>query len=131
METKVNTLMNVDFQVREGERLDALSEYQASQLFAIAHEALANVRKHAHAKNVSITLEPGEDSLRLVVGDDGTGMKANGRDHPTGRGLGNMAERAASLSGRLDIESNPGQGTSLTVEIPFAGEAVAAESAAG
>lgn len=122
MDTKVNTLMTVELEVDDERIGEGLSEEQASQLFAIAHEALANVRKHSQAKNVCITLQKGSDALRLTVADDGRGMDLEGREHPTGRGLGNMAERAEVLQGRFELESSPGAGTAIVIEMPLRGE---------
>ena len=119
LETRVNTLITVELAVANQGLGDDLTEEQASQLFAIAHEALANVRKHSQAKNVTVTLEAADGRLRLEVVDDGRGISTNGHEHPTGRGLGNMAERAEALQGSFSLKSEPGRGTTVTVEIPF------------
>ncbi|HXH21329.1 MAG TPA: GAF domain-containing sensor histidine kinase [Dehalococcoidia bacterium] len=117
METRVNTLMTVDLRVNDEHIADSLTEEQASQLFAIAHEALANVRKHAQARTVTVSLSREGGRLSLQVADDGRGMQD--REHATGRGLGNMADRAEALGGSFTLESAPGKGTAVTVEVPL------------
>jgi signal transduction histidine kinase len=118
-ETRVNTLMSVSLDVSDEEAVNSLTEYQASQLFAIAHEALANASKHSQAKNVRVGLETSAGRIVMVISDDGRGMEVDGHEHPTGRGLGNMTERTLALHGSFKIDSRLGAGTSLTFEVPL------------
>jgi signal transduction histidine kinase len=96
----------------EPRRLDARSEVV---LLRAAQEGLANVRKHAKADSVSITLDYGATAVRLEVRDDGTGFDP---EVASGFGLRGMRERAAQVDGTLDVRSVPGTGTSITVEVP-------------
>ncbi|HEX7125344.1 MAG TPA: sensor histidine kinase [Thermodesulfobacteriota bacterium] len=98
-----------------------------------AQEALANVRRHARARRVTVTLSYMDDLVALDVRDDGVGFDAGSRpagpDRLGGLGLVAMRERAEALGGSLTIESAPGEGTSLVVELPLgprAGERAAA-----
>ncbi|UCC86774.1 MAG: PAS domain-containing protein [Anaerolineales bacterium] len=91
-----------------------------SALFFIAQEALTNVAKHAQATNVTITVRVQGQALRLVIGDDGIGfnpgtMTKSGGGH--GWGLLTMTERAEAAGGHCRIESVPGQGTQVIVEV--------------
>ncbi|MGI5915301.1 MAG: PAS domain S-box protein [Anaerolineae bacterium] len=100
-------------------RLDAPVEIG---LFRIAQEALTNVAKHARARNVTITVNEDEDRgvLCLTVVDDGIGfnpIKPDERNDHRGWGLLSMNERAEAVGGRLHIESSPGKGTQLVVEV--------------
>lgn len=84
-------------------------------LYRILQEALANAFKHSQADSVRLTLrfEPGE--IRLVVEDAGRGFDlATVRP---GHGLGNMRTRVEEVGGRLELESAPGQGTRVQVEL--------------
>jgi signal transduction histidine kinase len=99
-----------------GTRLPANLE---TAVFRITQEALTNVVKHANAKSVRISLVLRERSLVLTVGDNGCGF-SSGRMPGDGFGLLGMRERVASVNGALEIESEPGLGTRLTVEIPLA-----------
>ena len=87
-----------------------------SGVFRIYKEAIANVVKHARARRVEVTVEALPDQLRLIVGDDGVGLPANVRN---GRGLSNMAKRAAELNGSLNLTQ--ANGLLLTLRIPWSG----------
>jgi signal transduction histidine kinase len=89
-------------------------------LLRIAQEALANVRKHAAASRVTVTLSYLDDVAMLDVHDDGVGFDQAATVAAAGGGLGlhAMAERIAALGGSLVIESAPGEGTTIAVEVP-------------
>ena len=80
-------------------------------------EALSNIARHASATQAYVRLEAQAGSLALVIGDNGKGFDPAAV--PVGHyGLVGMRERARLAGGSLDIESNPGRGTTLTVHIP-------------
>jgi two-component system sensor histidine kinase DegS len=91
-------------------------------LYRVFQEALNNARKHARATSVSLLLEVVDDSVRGVVEDDGTGFDFRSVTDTSlksgGLGLVGMRERLAALGGRLEVETSPGRGTALSVEIP-------------
>jgi signal transduction histidine kinase len=87
-------------------------------VFRITQEALTNVVKHAQAKTVDIRLACRERSVVLTIEDDGVGFSLVPA-HDGKLGLVGMRERVASVNGALDIDSKPGVGTRLTVEIPL------------
>ena len=97
------------------ERLPASVE---TALFRITQEALTNVVKHADAKTVHITFARQERFVVLTIDDDGCGFP-RARVPGDRFGLVGMRERTASVNGALDIESERGSGTRLTVEIPL------------
>jgi two-component system CheB/CheR fusion protein len=89
-------------------------------LYRIAQEALTNVAKHAHASRVDIMLETRDHSVVLVVEDDGVGFDPGDSDaHDRGIGLLGMRERAALIGASLELESKPGDGTSIHVRHPL------------
>jgi signal transduction histidine kinase len=94
-------------------------------LLRIAQEALANVRKHAAASRVTLTLSYLDDAVTVDVHDDGVGFdQATTVAAGGGLGLHAMGERVAALGGSLVVESAPGEGTTIAVEVPTpAGEA--------
>jgi signal transduction histidine kinase len=90
-------------------------------LLRIAQEAVANAVKHGQAKSVKIALQYGPDSVSLSVADNGRGFAA-GEALPTGHfGLLDMRERAQSLQSHLIVESQPGRGTRVALEVPLRG----------
>ena len=88
-------------------------------LYRIAQEALNNVVKHAAAGETAVLLERRDHHVVLIVEDDGEGFHPGGAsDGDEGMGLLSMRERAAQLGGTLEIESEPGAGTTLYVRVP-------------
>jgi two-component system, NarL family, sensor kinase len=96
----------------------ALPPRVEAELFRIAQEALANVRHHAQATEVTVMLGTKTDSVRLSLHDDGHGFDLR-RLPEGGHGIEGMRERARLLGGRLRIESRPGRGTRVTAAAPL------------
>jgi signal transduction histidine kinase len=97
-----------------------LSPAAEGQLFSIGREALANVVKHAGATTVRIDVDVRPGSVSIVVEDDGRGFEP--ATSPPGHfGLDSMRGRAAELGGQLRIESEPGRGTVVRIDVPVAG----------
>src|SRR5919202_1561161 len=106
--------LEVEFECHGQGRL-ALDQEQ--ELFRLAQEALNNVLKHAHARRVQVCLELAADRAVLEVADDGAGFEP-ALGGGGGFGLPGMRERAERLGGTLQIESAPGAGTRVRVEVP-------------
>lgn len=88
-------------------------------LLRIGQEAVANALKHGQAQTVSVELQYAAASVRLTVTDDGQGFAAD-QSSPAGHfGLLDMRERAQSMGNALRVESEPGGGTRITVEVPM------------
>ena len=86
-------------------------------LYFISQEALNNILRHAHAKNVSITLKQTRQNVILHVKDDGRGFDMKSIDEG-GMGLRNMRERTLKIDGKFRISSRPGKGTQISIVIP-------------
>jgi signal transduction histidine kinase len=84
-------------------------------------ESLGNIRKHANAKHVDVSLSAGQREIELRVSDDGSGF--NTGDSKKGLGLTSMQERVRPLRGHVAIDSSPGRGTVIAVNIPLFSEA--------
>lgn len=97
-----------------------LSDNAELQLQRIVQESLANVRKHAQAKHVDVTLQQADGKIVTTVQDDGLGFSPEllGRAEFPRFGLATMRERAESIGGTVRLDSSPGEGTRVTVEIP-------------
>ncbi|MCB0168166.1 MAG: hypothetical protein KDI79_28315 [Anaerolineae bacterium] len=90
-------------------------------LFRIVQEALTNVAKHADATHATVRFESNDQELRLIVIDNGQGFSpiALRNDRQNAHwGLLTMAERAEMINGRCRVESRPGQGTRVIVDVP-------------
>lgn len=98
-----------------GERISPTLE---TTLYRIVQEALTNVVRYAQASNVGILLERGMGKVRVFVEDDGVGFDPELVERGYRLGLVGMRERAEMLAGSLTIESTPGLGTSVIVEVP-------------
>jgi signal transduction histidine kinase len=94
-------------------------------LYRIAQEALTNCIRHAQAKQASLVLVRRPGSISMLIEDDGCGMAPDAGTTGAHLGLTSMRERAALLGGSIRIESQPGQGTTLRVEIPVSDTASA------
>jgi signal transduction histidine kinase len=106
--------------LRARARLPATVE---TALYRITQEALTNVARHAASQSVSLLLEARHGSINLIVEDDGRGFDVascmRGTQNDRCLGVFGMRERATLLGGRLTIESTPGSGTTVFVEVPF------------
>ena len=99
----------------EGLDADGLSPLLRATVYRVLQEALTNVARHARAQRVHVRLRRGADAVELLVQDDGAGFTAG----KSGRlGLRGMRERAALLGGSVEVESEPGVGTTITARIP-------------
>lgn len=110
--TKVNALGN---ERRLPEEIELV-------LFRIVQEALRNVWRHSEATKAEITIEFNEDKTRILVSDNGKGFNPPqmiGDLAKEGRlGLAGMQERAQLIGGKLTVQSEPGKGTTIAIEIP-------------
>jgi signal transduction histidine kinase len=85
------------------------------ELLRVIREALTNARLHSGAKSVAVVLEVEGSDLAIEISDDGQGFDP---EAAPGVGLSSMRERAANVDGRLDIESEMGQGTRVRLRVP-------------
>ncbi len=109
------TGIHVSFVDQSGDDL-GLSPLAEVQLVCILQEALANVRKHAQATAVTVTLTRTGDGAYLEINDDGIGFTVPVTKHHFG--LRTMLERAESVGGQLAIWSQLGKGTQITCQLP-------------
>ncbi|MBI6852804.1 sensor histidine kinase [Pseudomonas cichorii] len=103
------------------QRLAGIPEEMAMAAFRIAQEAVTNVLRHAHAKNLLVRLQRLPGGLSLFISDDGVGFEPTDNPADAGqRGMAGMAERVALLNGSWSLHSTPGQGTQIDVLFPWA-----------
>jgi signal transduction histidine kinase len=119
----------IQVQFKHAQLPDRLPPQVETAVFRIAQEALTNVARHAHVKDVAVRLWLDAERLGLQVRDTGAGFAvADALAQRTSTGLSGMKERAELLGGEFILESAPGEGTCLTVELPCS---VAASAEAG
>jgi two-component system sensor histidine kinase DegS len=97
-----------------------------TEVARIVQEALVNIRKHSHARNVLVRFEAHEDNWRLMIDDDGRGFDFTGRLgllELEARRLGPLVirERVRTIGGELVVESGPGKGARLEITFPRRG----------
>lgn len=95
-------------------QLPALTEAQRLALYRAAQESLTNAHKHAHARNVWLSLTAAGDQATLIAADDGRGLPATPNG---GFGLRGLRERAAQVGGQLELGARPGGGAQIQFSI--------------
>jgi signal transduction histidine kinase len=119
-EFRVNSMVDVDLETAEASQVD-LPLDQISQLLSIAREALSNVARHSKATRGSVRVERRDGMIRLTVSDNGIGFDPDGPRGPSHQGMVNMRDRAAAIGGQISIQSEPGLGTRIIIEVPHHG----------
>jgi signal transduction histidine kinase len=106
--------LKADFQAEIEGRLPLEIE---DGLYRIAQEALNNALKHAQAGHVMVRISRASGIVKLEIADDGDGFEPDSVRNHGGMGLSNMGARASQLGGQLFIQSRPGEGTQIKVEV--------------
>ena len=97
--------------------LENLSEYSNIMLYRIVQEGLTNVTKHASASHVLIEMKRTEQSIQLIINDNGKGINLHQSGNIRGLGLIGMRERVEAIEGIFNIESAPGKGFCIRIII--------------
>jgi signal transduction histidine kinase len=111
--------------VDDGGYSGQLDREAESVVFAVVEEAVGNTKKHAKANTVHINLRSSKDLFVITIQDNGRGFdvqSAQTRREAGHMGLMNMEERAEYLGGRCVLLSQPGEGTTVRLEIPLSGK---------
>jgi two-component system sensor histidine kinase UhpB len=98
---------------------DRIPPAQAETIYRVAQECFQNIAKHSGADRVMLSLRPADRGIRLSVADNGVGFRREeARAQPMAFGLAGMRERAARMSGQLEIRSGVGKGTRVVLDLP-------------
>jgi signal transduction histidine kinase len=117
--TRFEKQHKVALTLRLGTALDGLAPETQEVLYRIAKEALQNVLKHSQATSIKVLVSSADKNIRLSIRDNGVGFKPEmARRAPLSFGLAGMQERAALLGGSFSVESAPGKGTNVVLELP-------------
>ncbi len=117
-DTKANTRLEVTLSGPE-DGLVLLPTVIATALFHICQEALANIAKHAQAQHARMELWTAPGRVLLEICDDGVGFDMQRINLALGHGLSNMRTRARKVGGEIEINSEPGKGTSIFAWVPL------------
>ena len=114
-ERRRSPAIEVELSVREGVPTK-LPEEVCKGVLLVVREALTNARRHSSARRVRVVLGATEEEIVVEVSDDGVGFDP--RQSTQSVGLGAMRERAALMSGRLEVFSDPAEGTRVHLRVP-------------
>jgi len=107
----------IEIEIHSSGSIRQLPQSVNAQLFRIGQEAIANAVRHADPTRIMISLEYGNDFVRLQVVDNGSGFTIRG--DLLGFGIRGMRTRASEINADLDIQSSPGAGTTVTATVPM------------
>ena len=114
---KINETKQIQFNLVMFGMKERLQKDYELALYRITQELINNVLKHAEAKNVSLQIGQRDEKIILMIEDDGKGFELNA--HKDGYGLHNLDARTQMMNGTMIIDSQPGKGTSVLIEIPY------------
>lgn len=115
--TSVLEAKDIDLQFRTDDSIEDVKMNMEARrdFFLLFKEAINNIAKYSKASEASVHLTVHHKRMMMIIKDNGVGFDIDSAD---GNGLGNMYKRAASLKGRIQIQSKPGEGTQITLNIP-------------
>ena len=105
----------ISLEVKEGFPTTSLGN-NGTEVLRVIQEALTNVRRHSGARSVRVMLRPNQDGLVIEISDDGRGFDP---ETTPGVGLKSMRERAAALGSKLEVTSEVGKGTRVSLRVPM------------
>jgi signal transduction histidine kinase len=88
-------------------------------LFRMIQEILTNAIKHAEASEITVSLTQDEDSINIIIEDNGKGFNAKNIAKKEGMGLNNITKKVEQLNGTFNIDSFEGKGTTILIDIPL------------
>lgn len=104
------------FEVDKSINWDLIESHKKIHIYRIMQEALNNINKHSHARNIIASIHDRESDILLEIYDDGVGFSFN--EKKKGIGLQNIFSRTKAFNGTVEIKSNQGAGTTLIITIP-------------
>jgi signal transduction histidine kinase len=114
-QTGITTSLVIDGPVTD------MDKDRAIALYRIFQEALTNVMRHSRATRVEVSLQAGEDSVQLMVRDNGRGISKQQISDRNSLGILGMRERVSFIGGRIEISGSGSAGTRITVDVPLKG----------
>lgn len=108
-----------DVLIQQSGQNTSMDHQKETILFRVIQECLQNIIKHAQAKRIQIIFSYKQPTLSIQVADDGKGFLINRDDQLSGLGLMNIRHRIELLKGKLQVQSEPGSGTKIQIEVPI------------
>jgi PAS domain S-box-containing protein len=128
LDEEIRQKHGIVYELRSDEHLSKLTEEIKNCLYRVTRELLTNVVKHAHAHKIKVSAQKSQSQICVVIQDDGVGFKyseVGAEISQTARfGLFSVREQLEYLGGNLEIESEPGQGTTAKVVVPLTKKAI-------
>jgi signal transduction histidine kinase len=124
MAEKIRHRHHIDVDLHISGLDDGLPPRMEAAIYRVVQEAVMNSVKHADPEVISIVITRRGSAIVAVIEDDGGGFdveSVSARDDEAGFGIVGMKERAASFGGQLAIESRPGNGVMVRLEVPCTG----------
>lgn len=112
-----NTGIPVKFTCSEDEIKS--SEQVATCIFRVYQEAFTNITRHADATSVATSLSIADDTIMVIIKDDGNGFDMQSVQNKKSFGIFGMKERVISLQGKFELTSDPGKGTKIEMVLPY------------
>jgi len=121
---KLMDLNNIDVNVVANEEPANILSIIKMTVFRVIQEACCNILKHANASMIDINIHYGKDRINIAVKDNGIGFNTdkltqNNSTQTSSFGLSIMKERISLLSGSLEVQSEPGKGTTIIIDVPL------------
>lgn len=112
------TITSIPAEMVQSGREPPLPALTRRLLFSIAHNAMTNALRHAQASRVTVSLDFGDDGVRMSISDDGVGLSEGYTER--GHGFRNMQADAERMGGHLEVSlGGPGRGTTVTCVVPY------------
>ena len=120
---EIGKLTGIDLQYKTSGTLSRLPQKVENNIFRIIQEAINNAIKYSDASKITVSVKQVENDLMITVKDDGRGFdpkmaEARSSNLESGRGFFNMYERTEYINGNLEIQSEPGNGTTVRLIVP-------------
>lgn len=106
------------YQLEFNDDLSLLNQDKKLGIYRIINDLLNNVAEHSQASNVLLQVNKFDDEYNILVEDDGIGFVVSPDLSASGKGLSKVLERLEAFQGSIDIDSRPGEGCSITINIP-------------
>lgn len=116
---KVSSTGGIHIEVQDFGLNERLSNHLEITIFRIVQELVTNIIKHADATEAQISLTQHDEELNIVVEDNGKGFKVGKLHERDGMGLGSIERRVEHLEGTMLVDSTPGKGTNIIIDLPI------------